>query len=160
MRLIILRPSNNYGPWQVPDNLIPRFITLLAAGHKAPLYGSGHQRRCWVHVDDTARAVWTLVKRSEASGIFNIGGEELVNRQVVQAILNHLELDWSMVETVQDRVVHDRRYANHESRLRSLGYVRERRFADEIGELVQHYRNGWVDTHGSRPGTPSVDQCG
>ena len=141
VRVIVVRPSNNYGPWQTADNLIPRFVTLMSTGQRAPLYGSGEQSRCWVHVDDTVRAVMTLLEDSAAEGIFNIGGEELSNQRVVQHLLDQLDLDWSWVEHVEGRPVHDARYSNDEARLRSMGYERTRRFVDEIGAVVAHYRS-------------------
>ena len=141
VRLIILRPSNNYGPWQVADNLIPRFVTLLSSGLRAPLYGSGQQRRCWVHVHDTARAVKHLLQDSDAYGVYNIGGEELTNQTVVQHILDRLGLDWSWIDRVADRPVHDARYCNDDRRLRSGGFGRIINFAAEIPAVIDHYRS-------------------
>lgn len=140
MRTVVVRPSNNYGPWQFPDNLIPKFVNLIVCGKKAPLYGTGEHRRCWVHVDDTVSAVSMLIRREESHGIFNIGGEELSNVQVVGHILRCLDRDWSSIEHVTDRLVNDVRYCNDESKLRDLGYMRQRDFTELIPEVVQHYR--------------------
>ncbi|MBU6279786.1 MAG: NAD-dependent epimerase/dehydratase family protein [Actinomycetales bacterium] len=140
MRVVVVRPSNNYGPWQVADNLIPRFVTKIVRGERVPIYGSGEQRRCWVHVEDTVAAVSTLIGNGEARGVFNIAGEELSNLDVTSHILRCLNADWSVVEHVPGRPVNDARYCNDDSKLQSLGYSRRRCFGEEIPAVVEHYR--------------------
>ena len=140
VRFVVVRPSNNYGPWQFPDNLIPKFVTLLAQGTQVPLYGNGEHRRCWIHVDDTADAVKMLLHNPTARGAYNLAGEEMSNRSVVDELLRHMGMDWSYVDHVTGRATHDRRYCNDESKIMRLGYVRRRVFAEEIRQVVEHYR--------------------
>ncbi|MBU6279599.1 MAG: NAD-dependent epimerase/dehydratase family protein [Actinomycetales bacterium] len=140
VRFVVVRPSNNYGPWQFPDNLIPKFVTLLAQGTQVPLYGDGEHRRCWMHVDDTADAVRLLLHNPSAQGAYNLAGEEMSNRMVVDELLRQTGMDWSYVDHVTGRATHDRRYCNDESKIMRLGYVRRRVFVEEIGQVVEHYR--------------------
>ncbi len=109
---LITRCSNNYGPFQFPEKLIPLFVTNLLAGQKVPLYGDGLNVRDWIHVQDHCEAILAVLDRGKPGGVYNIGGEsELPNIEIARRILHYLGHDDSMIEYVKDRPGHDRRYA-------------------------------------------------
>ena len=136
------RCSNNYGPHQFPEKVIPLFVTNLIDGAKVPLYGDGLNVRDWLHVDDHCRGIQIVVERGEPGASYNIGGgEELNNRQLTEVILRHMGRDWeSSVEQVPDRLGHDRRYSLDDSRIRALGYAPTRTFDEAIDETIAWYR--------------------
>ena len=135
------RCSNNYGPHQFPEKVIPLFVTNLIDGAKVPLYGDGLNVRDWLHVDDHCRGIQIVVERGESGASYNIGGgEELNNRQLTEVILRHMGRDWdSSVEQVPDRLGHDRRYSLDDSRIRTLGYAPSRTFDQGIEETIRWY---------------------
>ena len=135
------RCSNNYGPHQFPEKVIPLFVTNLIDGAKVPLYGDGLNVRDWLHVDDHCRGIQIVVERGEPGASYNIGGgEELNNRQLTEVILRHMGRDWeSSVEQVPDRLGHDRRYSLDDSRIRALGYAPTRTFDQGIEETIRWY---------------------
>ena len=141
------RCSNNYGPHQFPEKVIPLFVTNLIDGAKVPLYGDGLNVRDWLHVDDHCRGIQIVVERGEPGASYNIGGgEELTNRQLTEVILRHMGRDWdSSVEQVPDRLGHDRRYSLDDSRIRTLGYAPSRTFDQGIEETIRWYVDnpGW-----------------
>ena len=141
------RCSNNYGPHQFPEKVIPLFVTNLIDGAKVPLYGDGLNVRDWLHVDDHCRGIQIVVERGEPGASYNIGGgEELTNRQLTEVILRHMGRDWdSSVEQVPDRLGHDRRYSLDDSRIRDLGYAPSRTFDQGIEETIRWYVDnpGW-----------------
>ena len=141
------RCSNNYGPHQFPEKVIPLFVTNLIDGAKVPLYGDGLNVRDWLHVDDHCRGIQIVVERGEPGASYNIGGgEELNNRQLTEVILRHMGRDWeSSVEQVPDRLGHDRRYSLDDSRIRALGYAPTRTFDQGIEETIRWYVDnpGW-----------------
>ena len=118
--VLITRCSNNYGPYQFPEKLIPLFVTNLLVGKKVPLYGDGMNVRDWIHVDDHCEAILRVLERGTPGWAYNIGGEcELPNRDIARRILQRLGHDESMIELVKDRPGHDRRYAMDISRISS-----------------------------------------
>jgi dTDP-glucose 4,6-dehydratase len=139
---LITRCSNNYGPYQFPEKLIPLFVTNLLAGKKVPLYGDGLNVRDWIHVEDHCRAILTVLEKAEPGSVYNIGGEcELPNTKIAHRILNELRHDESMIEYVKDRPGHDRRYAMDISRIgRDLGWKPSIRFDDGIAQTIDWYR--------------------
>ncbi|MFM7597008.1 MAG: dTDP-glucose 4,6-dehydratase [Actinomycetota bacterium] len=141
------RCSNNYGPYQFPEKVIPLFVTNLIDGAKVPLYGDGLNVRDWLHVDDHCRGIQIVVERGEAGAAYNIGGgEELTNRELTEVILRHMGREWaSSVQQVPDRLGHDRRYSLDDSRIRALGYAPSRSFDEGIAETVRWYVDnpGW-----------------
>jgi dTDP-glucose 4,6-dehydratase len=139
---LITRCSNNYGPYQFPEKLIPLFVTNLLAGQKAPLYGDGQNVRDWIHVVDHCEAVLAVLDRASPGSVYNIGGEcELRNIDIAQTILRELGCDESMIQYVKDRPGHDRRYAMDIERIKKdLGWKPARRFEEGIRQTVQWYR--------------------
>ncbi len=137
------RCSNNYGPHQFPEKVIPLFVTNLIDGLKVPLYGDGLNVRDWLHVDDHVRGIQIVVERGEPGAAYNIGGGvELTNRQLTERILEHMDCDWDeWVDYVPDRLGHDRRYSVDDSRLRALGYAPTRSFDEAIDATIAWYRD-------------------
>lgn len=144
---LITRCSNNYGPHQFPEKLIPLFVTNLLEGKKVPLYGDGLNVRDWIHVDDHCEAILAVLERGTCGRVYNIGGEcELPNIEIARRILGELGFDESMIQYVKDRPGHDRRYAMDISRIRSeLGWSPRIDFAEGLSETVAWYRDnpGW-----------------
>jgi dTDP-glucose 4,6-dehydratase len=143
--VIITRCTNNFGPFQYPEKLIPLFITNLLAGKKVPVYGTGKNVREWIHVLDHCRAIEFLLKKGRCGEIYNIGsGNERSNLAITEQILKILEKDNSMIEYVADRPGHDLRYSVDCSKLSSLGWKPETSFDTALAETVEWYtRNEW-----------------
>ncbi len=136
------RCSNNYGPFQFPEKVIPLFVTNLIDGQQVPLYGDGLNVRDWLHVDDHCRGIALVIAKGEPGQSYNIGGGlELNNRELTERVLDAMGADWSSVRAVEDRKGHDRRYSVDDSRLRALGYAPQHRFEDGLLETVQWYRD-------------------
>jgi dTDP-glucose 4,6-dehydratase len=139
---IVTRCSNNYGSFQYPEKLIPLFVTNALDGEALPLYGDGLQRRDWLYVTDHASAIEFILAHGVAGQAYNVpGGNEMTNRQVVEALLDKLGKPWSLVKTVEDRSGHDRRYAMDGSRLAALGWQPEVSFEDGLAETIAWYRS-------------------
>jgi len=120
--VIITRCTNNFGPCQYPEKLIPLFVTNLIAGKKVPVYGTGENVRDWIHVSDHCRAVEFLLKKGIPGEIYNIGGgNEKTNIEITKKILTLLKKDKSWIEYVTDRQGHDFRYSLDCSKLRKNG---------------------------------------
>jgi dTDP-glucose 4,6-dehydratase len=142
MPVLITRCSNNYGPYQFPEKLIPLFVTNLLEGKKVPLYGDGMNIRDWLYVEDHCQAIWTVLNRGEPGQVYNIGGNnEIANRKITETILHALGKGWEeSVVYVKDRPGHDRRYAIDASKIRrELGWEPKRRFEEAIQTTVQWY---------------------
>ena len=136
------RCSNNYGPYQFPEKVIPLFVTNLIDGGTVPLYGDGLNVRDWLHVDDHCRGIALVGEKGEPGESYNIGGGlELTNRELTERVLDAMGADWSSVQPVEDRKGHDRRYSVDDRRLRALGYAPQHRFEDGLAETVQWYRD-------------------
>ncbi|ASW54601.1 dTDP-glucose 4,6-dehydratase [Plantactinospora sp. KBS50] len=151
----ITRCCNNYGPYQYPEKVIPRFVTNLLEGEPVPLYGDGRNVREWLHVDDHCRAVQLVLTGGRAGEIYNVGGGvELSNRELTQRLLRHCGVDWSMVRQVDDRLGHDLRYSLDDSKIRTeLGYRPLVDFDRGLAEVVQWYRDNswwWKPLRGTR----------
>jgi dTDP-glucose 4,6-dehydratase len=145
MEAVICRGSNNYGPRQYPEKLIPLCILNALAGDRLPVYGDGHQVRNWLYVEDFARAI-DLVLRSGLPGeVYNVGGpDETANIDVVRRILALTDRDESLIEYVTDRPGHDRRYSLSSGKVRELGWEPSRRFSEGLQQTVEWYRdNEW-----------------
>ncbi|MEW6554542.1 MAG: dTDP-glucose 4,6-dehydratase [Actinomycetota bacterium] len=139
---VIARSSNNYGPYQYPEKVIPLFVTNLLEGRKVPLYGEGSNVRDWLYVRDNCRAI-DLVLRSGLSGeAYNIGaGQEKTNLELTHAILDILGAGEDAIERVPDRLGHDLRYSIETAKLRELGWEPLQDFESGLRETVQWYRD-------------------
>ncbi|MGC0380120.1 dTDP-glucose 4,6-dehydratase [Streptomyces sp. SAI-129] len=138
----VTRCSNNYGPYQFPEKIIPLFVTRLLDGGKVPLYGDGRHVREWLHVDDHCRAIHLVLESGRAGRTYNVGGgTELTNRELTARVLAELGMDWGRVEHVRDRPGHDRRYSLNTSRIREeLGFEPRIPFAHGLADTVRWYR--------------------
>jgi dTDP-glucose 4,6-dehydratase len=141
--VMVTRCSNNYGPRQFPEKLIPLFVTNLFDGIKVPLYGDGENVRDWLFVDDHCRGILSVLVGGRAGEIYNIGGgRELSNNAITTMLLDLCGADESMVESVPDRLGHDRRYSVDWSKLHSeLGYQPETHFEEGLARTVKWYRD-------------------
>lgn len=138
--VIITRCTNNYGPYQYPEKLIPLFITNLLEGKKIPVYGTGKNVRDWIHVLDHCRAIECVLAQGTPGEIYNIGSDnEQSNIAITQMILNALGRDESCIEYVRDRPGHDLRYSLDSSKLKSLGWEPEYSFAQGLEDTVEWY---------------------
>jgi len=138
---IITRCSNNYGPYQFPEKLIPLMITRALADKPLPVYGDGLNIRDWLHVDDHARAIWEVLTRGRLGEVYNIGGgAEVPNIEVVRALLHALGKPESLIQYVTDRAGHDRRYAMNTDKLcRELRWRPRHGFEVGLASTVQWY---------------------
>jgi dTDP-glucose 4,6-dehydratase len=143
--VIITRASNNYGPYQFPEKVIPLFITNAIDGQGVPLYGDGLNVRDWLHVLDHCRAIDVAIERGVAGEVYNIGGgNEVANIALTKQILNLLGRPETLIQPVADRPGHDRRYCLDTTKLRGLGWQPRERFAEGLERTVAWYReNEW-----------------
>jgi dTDP-glucose 4,6-dehydratase len=139
---LIIRASNNFGPRQHPEKLIPLTILNCLAGDRVPVYGDGAQVRNWLFVEDFASAIDIVLKRGEPGQTYNVGGpDELPNIEVVQRVLELTGRDESLIEYVDDRPGHDRRYSLASTKLEGLGWKAEVSFESGIERTVAWYRD-------------------
>ena len=143
--VIITRASNNYGPRQFPEKLIPLFITNALDEHPLPLYGDGLNVRDWLHVEDHCRAIDLLVEHGLPGEVYNVGGgHELTNIDLTHRILATLDRPLSLIKPVDDRLGHDRRYSLDTTKLRGLGWEPRVSFDEGLAAVVDWYRtNDW-----------------
>ena len=139
---LIVRASNNYGPYQHPEKLIPLMILNALAGDPLPVYGDGMQVRNWLYVEDFAAAIDVVLARGEAGQVYNVGGpDEKPNIEVVQRIIELTDRDESLIDYVADRLGHDRRYSLSADRTEALGWKAEVGFGEGIERTVAWYRD-------------------
>jgi dTDP-glucose 4,6-dehydratase len=140
---LICRGSNNYGPRQYPEKLIPLCILNALHGDKLPVYGDGRQVRNWLYVEDFAGAIQTVLERGRAGHAYNVGGpDECENLEVVRRILELTGRDQALIEYVRDRPGHDRRYSLSSDKLREeLGWDARVRFDEGLARTVDWYRD-------------------
>ncbi|MDQ4030354.1 MAG: GDP-mannose 4,6-dehydratase, partial [Actinomycetota bacterium] len=141
----ITRGANTYGPNQYPEKFIPLFVTNALDGEPVPVYGDGRQRREWLYVDDHCAAIELVLRDGGPGEVYNVGGDERENLEIVERILELTGADRSLVRHVDDRPGHDRRYALDTTRLRALGWEPGRELAGGLAETVEWYRanRGW-----------------
>lgn len=146
--VIVTRASNNYGPYQFPEKLIPLMISNAMEDKPLPIYGDGMQVRDWLYVDDHCRAVWSALTRGEPGEIYNVGGSmALPNKEVVKRILAALHKPESLMTTVKDRPGHDRRYAITTEKLeKATGWRALVSFDQGLAQTIDWYRNNqeWI----------------
>ena len=141
MPVLITRCSNNYGPYQYPEKLIPSFIRHAMDGEPVPLYGDGMNVRDWLHVEDHCRAVALVMDGGEPGGVYNVGGNnEHTNLEITKLILEALDKPETLISYVTDRLGHDRRYAIDSTHLQdSLGWKPEHDFEGGIRRTIEWY---------------------
>jgi dTDP-glucose 4,6-dehydratase len=139
--VIVTRCENNYGPRQFPEKMLPLFVTNLAHGKRVPLYGDGLNVRDWLHVDDHCRALLLVLRTGVPGEIYNIGGGlELANLELARRLLAHFRADEAMIERVEDRLGHDRRYSVDWTKIRDqLGFEPVVPFATGLAETITWY---------------------
>jgi dTDP-glucose 4,6-dehydratase len=148
----ITRCSNNYGPYQNTEKLIPLFITNLLRGEPVPLYGDGGNEREWIHVADHCAAIQLVLAEGEPGGIYNIGsGVGITNTEITEKLLELCEADPGLVQPVADRKGHDRRYSVDFGKVSKLGFTPAIEFADGLRDTVEWYRDNqwWWKNQGS-----------
>ncbi len=140
--VLVTRSSNNYGPYQFPEKVIPLFVTNLLDGRKVPLYGDGLNVRDWIHVLDNCAGVDLVLRKGAIGEIYNIGGgNETTNVELTTKVLALLGHGDEMIERVADRLGHDRRYSIDCSKARALGWAPSRDLDEGLADTVQWYRD-------------------
>lgn len=142
MDVVVTRCSNNYGPYQFPEKVIPLFVTNLLDGGRVPLYGDGGNVRDWLHVSDHCRGIQLVLEKGRSGEVYNIGGgTELSNRDLTTLLLRACGADWDSVHPVPDRKGHDRRYSLDITKIQSeLGYVPQVPLSEGLTSTVTWYR--------------------
>ena len=143
--VVVTRSSNNFGPYQYPEKVIPLFVTNLLEGRKVPLYGDGLNVRDWCWVDDNCAGVDLVLRQGTIGEIYNIGaGNEITNLDLTRRLLALLGAGEDMIEPVTDRLGHDRRYSIDTAKVRALGWRPERELDEALAATVEWYRaNRW-----------------
>ena len=141
--VVITRCSNNYGPYQFPEKLIPLFITNLITRQKVPIYGDGSNVRDWLHVDDHCRAIHAALLNGKSGEVYNIGGgRELTNLEITHLILGEMGADETSIEHVEDRKGHDYRYAiSNKKLMKQFKNLPKKNFKLGIKETIKFYIN-------------------
>lgn len=141
--VMVTRCSNNYGPRQFPEKVIPLFVTNLFDGEKVPLYGDGQNVRDWLYVDDHCRGILSVLEGGRPGEIYNIGGgTELTNEELTTRLLDLCGYSDSMIEPTTDRLGHDRRYSVDWSKIKSeLGYEPQMSFDEGLAQTVKWYHD-------------------
>jgi dTDP-glucose 4,6-dehydratase len=155
--VVITRASNNYGPNQFPEKVIPLFITNAIDNIPLPLYGDGMNIRDWLHVDDHCRGIDLLLTNGTPGEVYNIGGgNEVPNRELTDRLVALCGRDESFIEYVADRLGHDRRYSVDCSKVRALGWAPATDFEAGLAATVQWYRDNrwWWEPLRSRAALP------
>jgi len=139
--IIILRPSNNFGPYQYPEKFIPLFVTNALEDKSLPLYGKGTNVRDWLYVEDHCRAIELVVQRGRRGEVYNIGAnKEVQNITIAEKIVALLGKPRNLIHFVPDRLGHDKRYALDCSKIRTLGWMPETEFEQALALTVRWYQ--------------------
>ncbi len=144
--IVILRPSNNFGPYQYPEKFIPLFVTNALEGKSLPLYGKGTNVRDWLYVDDNCRAVDIVMRGGKLGEAYNVGANnEVQNIVIAERIVDVLDKPGSLIKFVPDRLGHDRRYAVDCQKIHELGWKPEADFEEALSLTVRWYQEntGW-----------------
>jgi dTDP-glucose 4,6-dehydratase len=141
LEALICRGSNNYGPYQYPEKLIPLMVLNALHGDKLPVYGDGMQVRNWIYVEDFARGIGTVLAKGVPGEVYNVGGpDEAPNLEVVKKIIEYTGAGDDLIEYVTDRPGHDRRYSLGSEKVKGLGWEAQVRFAEGLERTVSWYR--------------------
>ncbi len=152
--VIVTRATNNFGPYQFPEKVIPLFVTNLFDGAPVPLYGDGENVRDWLHVSDHCSAIDVLLSHGTSGEIYNIGAaNEITNRELTERLVDLCGGDESAIDYVPDRLGHDRRYSLDCSKLRALGWAPEQDFSTGLKQTVEWYSTNrqWWEPLKDRP---------
>jgi len=142
MPVVVVRSSNNFGPYQFPEKVIPLFITNLLRGRKVPLYGDGANVRDWLYVEDNCEGIDLVLRDGKPGQIYNIGGgNHLSNLKLTTKILSEMGKDEKSIEYVNDRPGHDRRYALDWTKIKALGWEPSAGFEENLKRTVDWYRD-------------------
>lgn len=146
---LITRCSNNYGPYQFLEKLIPLIIHNALNDNPLPIYGDGKQVRDWLYVEDHCDAIWSVLNKGNVGEVYNVGGNnEIQNIEIVKSILDYLNKPYSLIHYVKDRLGHDRRYAIDASKIaKELEWKPKFKFEDKIKDTIDWYLNNseWVE---------------
>jgi len=139
--ILIIRPSNNFGPYQYPEKFIPLFVSNALDGKSLPLYGKGTNVRDWLYVEDNCRAIDMVMRKGRIGEAYNVGANnEIANIRVAERIVDLLEKPRSLITLVKDRLGHDRRYALDCGKIHDLGWKPEREFDESLELTVRWYQ--------------------
>ncbi len=140
--VVVTRSSNNFGPYQFPEKVIPLFVTNLLDGHQVPLYGDGLNVRDWCFVEDNCAAVDLVLRKGITGEVYNIGaGNEVTNRELTDRLLALCGRDESSIDYVEDRLGHDRRYSVDIAKVKALGWEPARELGEALAATVAWYRD-------------------
>ena len=156
--VVVTRCSNNFGPYQFPEKMIPLFVTNLIEGGRVPLYGDGLNVRDWLHAEDHCRGIALALGGGRAGEVYNIGGgTELSNRRLTEMLLDACGADWTSVDLVEDRKGHDRRYSLDITKIGDeLGYAPQVPFEAGLADVVDWYRENRAWWKPLKRATPTV----
>ena len=139
--ILVIRPSNNFGPYQYPEKFIPLFVSNALEGKHLPLYGKGTNVRDWLYVEDNCRAIDVVMRKGRIGEAYNVGAtNEVANIRVAERIVDLLEKPRSLITLVKDRLGHDRRYALDCRKIHDLGWKPEREFEEALEITVRWYQ--------------------
>ena len=139
--IIILRPSNNFGPYQYPEKFIPLFVTNAIEDKSLPLYGKGTNVRDWLYVEDNCRAIDLVMRKGAVGEVYNVGANnEVKNIDIAKRIVKYLHKPEDLIEFVSDRLGHDKRYALDCSKIHTLGWKPERDFEEALDFTIRWYQ--------------------
>ena len=144
--MVVSRCTNNYGPYQFPEKVIPLFVTNLLAGEKVPLYGDGTNERDWLYVEDHCSAVHLLAAEGTPGLVYNVGAnQQMANSELTRRILDAFGLGEEWIEPTPDRPGHDWRYGVDSSRIRALGWEPKHDFSERLADTIAWYqtRDDW-----------------
>jgi len=159
--VVVTRSSNNFGPYQFPEKVIPLFVVNLLDGQPVPLYGDGSNVRDWCHVEDNCAGIHAVLRSGAAGEVYNIGGgNEISNRDLADRLVRLCGRDASAIVAVADRPGHDRRYSMDCSKIQALGWSPQRDFDEALAETVAWYgrsRRWWAPRKArlARPARPT-----
>src|SRR3989344_1780080 len=160
--LVITRSSNNFGPFQHPEKMMPRFLTRLIDREKVTVHGTGMNIRDWLYVKDNCEAVDVILHQGEIGEVYNIAGEnEMTNLDITKRLLREMEKDESHIMFVEDRLNNDWRYSLDCTKLKKIGWQRKGRFEDNLRETVKWYKeNAWWWRELKSPVANRYGHCG